>query len=219
LPCAEISQQASQQYEGRCTGFSGPLVLGVRTAGAWFIETLHTEGNAVIAFFTIALVVSTTLLWFSTDKAARAAETSAIAAKQTVDEIRANAERELRAYVYVRPKEMLWYVDLKKLIVKNSVTNTSKTPAYDIRHFADAGFQRYPFPNDFVVQDPPFRIGTPKPESTSRGKSPTATPSKGNGEPRFCFSIANLEEAILATQTGGTTSIDYSYAGQYNDAD
>jgi hypothetical protein len=188
-----------------------------------------------------------TLYRFSTDKAARAAETSAIAAKQTVDEIRANAERELRAYVYVRPKEMLWYVDLKKLIVKNSVTNTSKTPAYDIRHFADAGFQRYPFPNDFVVQDPPFRIGTPKlsigpseafvgtydmtivvmsgflrkpdRESTSRGKSPTATPSKGNGEPRFCFSIANLEEAILATQTGGTTSIDYSYAGQYNDAD
>jgi hypothetical protein len=103
-----------------------------------------------------------TLYRFSTDKAARAAETSAIAAKQTVDEIRANAERELRAYVYVRPKEMLWYVDLKKLIVKNSVTNTSKTPAYDIRHFADAGFQRYPFPNDFVVQDPPFRIGTPK---------------------------------------------------------
>lgn len=122
--CADVGQQGSQPREHQeteegCSGFKGPLIVGAGTAALWSVKILRNEGAAVIAAFTIVLVISTTLLWISTERAAKAAEKAA-SHIPTVE----------RAWVFAGPDAKSTRNEPGLFEVKLWIKNYGKTPGF-----------------------------------------------------------------------------------------
>ena len=103
------------------------LLLGSRACFGAFI---HSNGEAVIALFTVILTVATILLWIATQNLLReAGDTS---------------RKQLRAYVSLTQTTTVDSSDNRFIEVSVQATNAGQTPAHDVDQWIDIGI--WPLP-------------------------------------------------------------------------
>jgi hypothetical protein len=176
--------------------------------------------TGAVALFTLLLVWATVLLY-------RAGERQLKLATKT-------AERQLRAYAFVRPTHIHIDGASNKIAVQYVVGNTGQTPAYKVRHASIVEIWPYPLPKTFEVVSPAnFEGGMSVGNSVtiggeaSRGATGDITSLKKEGKriyvvvvakyfdaisknertTRLCAAVANLEEvmhAVAATPDDGS---------------
>ena len=112
--------------------------------------------TAVIAAFTIALVLATGFLFFSSEKVADAAKDSAKAAQAAVELSDKTAERELRAYLSVTGFHITNLKVGEHIRAQIVLTNAGKTPAYHVKfNISTMGIRDFPAPNYVPAPTPP----------------------------------------------------------------
>jgi hypothetical protein len=120
--------QIKKNAEKDCSTFYGTVIAGFRDSGA-FVTANHDEINAAsavaIAIFTAVLSVFTISLSGSTRIAATATRGSIILAKDT-------AERQLRAYVFVKGGGIFLH-NSQKIQAQVQLLNSGQTPGYDFK--------------------------------------------------------------------------------------
>ena len=199
----------------------------------FIVRVIELGSLIVTAFATVVMAVFTARLWISTDKlwceakaSSRLAEQAAERAKRTVDMMEKNAERQLRAHVFVEKGSIsnvanplphflntpnpnlaaLNYPNTGPMIYLE-VKNFGHTPAYDVMHWANAHFDCLPL------------IGSlPK-----RQRSPGATFSKstigpGSGITKPFTMPAPLTAQQIADLRAGTAAIYVYGVIVYKDA-
>lgn len=93
-------------------------------------EWLHEHGEAIIALFTVILGIATWLLWRST--------------RDLVNEAKATAERQLRAYVMIDKASVKNLGPGGEPVVNLLIRNSGQTPAHDVKHWVASGIAPYP---------------------------------------------------------------------------
>jgi hypothetical protein len=156
-----------------------------------------------------------------------------------------NAQRQLRAYLFVEPKGISFNEADGMLLVNYSVVNTGQTPAYNVRHFCSPRVMPYPLPSDplnTIAINPSLSkvsIGAGK---SSIGNGGTRVIDDGTGpnpkeriyfvglviyvdafgldhSTRWCVSI-DLDKHLALAREGKTQGpITFEYTEQHNDAD
>ena len=158
LTCHEQGYKpgSGQNFVEGCSVFQGPILRFV----FWFANAFDKHGEAVIAFFTIVLAISTIGLWWSTRKlweagekqiavaafAANSSEQSARAAQRAAAIMDQTAERQLRAYVLASECK----ISAIESIAEASVIaqNYGQTPAYELESWIGIRLRKFPVTDD-----------------------------------------------------------------------
>ena len=133
---------------------------------------INASSTSIIAIFTIILAVGTIALFCAT--------------RNLVSDARNTAEKQLRAYVFATPQELLILL-ITELAIRYFIQNTGQTPAYKVRHGSKLEILPYPLPKDFVVSSPNELIG-----GNSLGES---VPLNGEGYVNFAGNPAMLKQS------------------------
>jgi len=115
--------------------------------------------TSIIAAATVVYVIVTALLWRTAKRSADAAKGSAEAAMATIDQMRATAEKTLRAYVCVDSAVVKFpQPDVPEAQVH--LKNCGQTPAYDVRGWIHTWFAEHPLKEVLPTAPEDFRKGT-----------------------------------------------------------
>jgi hypothetical protein len=87
------------------------------------------------------------------ENAGRAAKISADATAESVELLRSNAIRELRAYVFVETADISEFRDGKQPDCTVTIKNSGKTPAYSVSHFGGFSFREFPLRQPLPTDD------------------------------------------------------------------
>jgi hypothetical protein len=104
----------------------------------WTPEEISAAATVVLAIVTFVLAFGTVFLWLATKKLVVSAETT--------------AERQLRAYVFIKTVN-LELVMGKPPIAHIKLRKFGKTPAYEMTEWAKMGFDQYPLVNGEPPRD------------------------------------------------------------------
>ena len=110
--------------------------------------------TGVLAISTIGLWIVTFFAGKDTKKAANAAQKSADVAEKTVETMAETAQRQLRAYVFLKHDKPLTYNAKGCLTSGIIIKNFGQTPAYNLMSSLHIGL--YPFPLTMKLEQPSF---------------------------------------------------------------
>jgi hypothetical protein len=119
--CHPEHSSAISEKSQECTALAGPILASVVA----MVDFLDRHGEAVVGVFTIVLAGFTGALWRSTDKLWEAGE-------RQLSHLTNTAQRELRAYVYVRETKFE-YSTARGWKINYRIENFGQTPAHNVR--------------------------------------------------------------------------------------
>lgn len=148
-------------------------------------------GTIVIAFFTVVLALATALLFLSSEKVAEAAKESAEATQKAVELSDRTAERQLRAYIGIKPTILHNLRPTHATAIAFNVINFGQTPAYNLRQAALAFIVPFPLPKNFPF--PSLEAIAPVQNTLNPQDSVEGLAGLESGKP---FTVSEIEEIV-----------------------
>ena len=117
-------------------------VLSWLTSVDWRPDAVTAAGTLAIAFLTLVLSLGTLFLWRATQRLVKGSEDT--------------AERQLRAYISITPKDVINWDSQNRIGVSFDLKNCGNTPGFEILFNYSIDLLPSPLPSDFVF--PPSSI-------------------------------------------------------------
>jgi len=120
----------------------------LRDTAAQWVMALAAVGALIVSIWAVIILQQTLKM------TVRAIAAGRLSTRQTIKTVQENAQRELRAYVSVRPVAIKGLVAGEYPVVLYEMTNTGSTPAYKLKSAASIALMKYPATSLTVTMDP-----------------------------------------------------------------